>query len=175
MFEIRATTECDIPAIEALYFKVASFEGRLARTSAEISRDYVTHFVSNAMKSGISLVAIASLGGRVIGEIHAYALGPKVFAHVLGELTIAVDPDHQGHGVGRKLFERLLSEVEHHRPDILRVELIARESNSKAISFYQKLGFHIEGRMTARIRGTNHRLEADIPMAWIRKSLDSPD
>jgi len=52
------------------------------------------------------------------------------------------------------------------RSDILRIELIARESNKKAIAFYQKLGFQIEGRLLNRIK-TESGFEADIPMAWM--------
>ncbi|MBP6822188.1 MAG: GNAT family N-acetyltransferase, partial [Acidobacteria bacterium] len=109
-----------------------------------------------------------SESGQIVGEIHAYALGPKVFAHVLGELTIAVHPEHQGQKLGKALFTELLRQVSESRPDILRVELIARESNQKAIEFYQKLGFKIEGRFVDRIQSVGDGVEADIPMAWRR-------
>jgi ribosomal protein S18 acetylase RimI-like enzyme len=60
----------------------------------------------------------------------------------------------------------LLDDIQLNRPDILRVELIARESNSKAIQLYEKLGFKIEGRFENRISNDNNSFEADIPMAW---------
>jgi ribosomal protein S18 acetylase RimI-like enzyme len=44
---------------------------------------------------------------------------------------------------------------------------IARESNQKALAFYQSLGFVREGRLEGRIRGAGGP-EADIPMAWLR-------
>jgi ribosomal protein S18 acetylase RimI-like enzyme len=156
----------DIEAVTALYREVAAVEGGLARTAAEISREYVENFVSRALDSGV--VVVARNGQRIIGEIHAYALGPRVFAHVLGELTIAVHPDFQGSGVGKALFSELMRQVAEERPDILRVELIARESNARAIEFYKKLGFAVEGRMTSRIRSVGGGFEADIPMAWHR-------
>jgi putative acetyltransferase len=46
------------------------------------------------------------------------------------------------------------------------VELIARESNLKAIELYQSLGFLIEGRLEMRIKTTDNHYEADIPMGW---------
>lgn len=49
-----------------------------------------------------------------------------------------------------------------------RVELIARESNTKAIAFYHSLGFEIEGAMRGRIQNIDGSVENDIPMAWIR-------
>lgn len=157
----------DIDKIAELYWQVAAIEGGLARTAEEISREYIENFVSKAVAGGITVVARQD--EKIIGEIHSYALGPKVFAHVLGELTIAVHPDFQGLGVGKALFTELMRQVAEDRPDILRVELIARESNGKAIEFYKKLGFEIEGKMTNRIRSVGGGFESDIPMAWYRK------
>ena len=156
----------DVAEIFGLYRAVAAIEGGLARTAEEISAEYVENFVSRAVGTGI--IVVARSGERIVGEIHAYALGPKVFAHVLGELTIAVHPDFQGCGVGKAIFTELMRQVKETRPDILRVELIARESNAKAIEFYEKLGFETEGRMRRRIRSVGGGFEADIPMAWHR-------
>lgn len=165
---INAATSDDRAEILALYLAVAAVEGGLARTAEEISQEYVSHFLGKSLESGFCLVAREANDDPIIGEIHSYALGPRVFAHVLGELTIAVHPAKQGLGVGKRLFTELLRRVEQERPDILRVELIARESNRKAIEFYQKLGFHIEGRFENRIRSVGGGYEADIPMAWRR-------
>lgn len=140
-YVIEAATDADGTALTALYRAVAATEGGLARTQAEITDEYVAHFLHKSLASGIILVARQNNGGPLLGEIHSYALGPRVFAHVLGELTIAVHPGYQGQGVGKALFTELLRRVEQERPDILRVELIARESNRKALAFYQKLGF----------------------------------
>jgi ribosomal protein S18 acetylase RimI-like enzyme len=165
-FSVSVGTIADIDAITQLYREVASIKGGLARTADEISRDYVENFVTKAVENGIIVVARA--GEKTVGEIHVYALGPKVFAHVLGELTIAVHPDFQGAGVGRAIFSELMREVRENRPGILRVELIARESNAKAIEFYKKLGFQVEGTMKNRIRSVGGGFESDIPMAWHR-------
>lgn len=148
-----------------LYRVVAQISGNLARTTDEISVDYVKNFLKKAKETGISLIAFD--GMRIIGEIHAYKLEPKVFSHVLSDLTIAIHPDYQGKGIGRALFSALLVEIENNRKNILRVELISRESNSKAIKFYESLGFQQEGRLEKRIDSGDGNFEADIPMAWI--------
>ena len=59
--------------------------------------------------------------------------------------------------------------IQNEMPEIKRVELIARESNNKAIVFYKSLGFKVEGCLRNRIDGVSHKLENDIPMGWIRK------
>ncbi len=167
---IKSATQNDSAAILELYKAVSAIEGGLARAADEVSENYVAHFLSKSLESGFCLVAREADNDPIIGEIHCYALGPRVFAHVLGELTIAVHPARQGLGIGKLLFTELLRRVEQERPDILRVELIARESNRKAIEFYQKLGFQIEGRFENRIRSVGGGYEADIPMAWRRKA-----
>lgn len=53
--------------------------------------------------------------------------------------TIAVEPNRQGAGLGRKLMESLL---EHARQDgIACVTLEVRAGNQRAIALYEKLGF----------------------------------
>jgi len=58
-----------------------------------------------------------------------------------------------------------LQEIESRHPEILKVELIVKDSNQKAIRFYKKFGFRAEGRLEKRISGKTGELEADIPMA----------
>lgn len=71
------------------------------------------------------------------------------------------------------LFSALLSEVEQNHLQILRVELLARESNQRAIRFYESLGFHLEGRLEKRIRSVDGGFEADLSMAWLRSTPSS--
>ena len=66
------------------------------------------------------------------------------------------------------LFTELLNEVITKCPDILRIELIARESNERALRFYESLGFKREGRLEKRIRSVKGGFEDDIFMAWLR-------
>ena len=164
---IRAATDADIKAIANLYRAVGSAGGGLARTPAEVTMDYVSDFVHAARHGGIELIAEAP-DGTIAGEIHTYPLGPATFAHVLGQLTIAVRPDWQGRGVGRSLFRALLETVVREFPHVLRVELKARESNTRAIGMYESLGFRKEGRMERRVRREDGSFDADIPMAWHR-------
>ncbi len=163
---ITTPTIDDAPAIVELYRAVAAIEGGLARTADEISDEYVGAFVEKSLDGGVIIVARNAAGGMIVGEIHGYALGPRVFKHVIGELTIAVHPNSQGGGVGRAIFTEFMRRVAEERPDILRVELVARESNARAIEFYKSLGFKTEGRFEDRIQSVDGGFEADIPMAW---------
>lgn len=158
----------DFAGIKALYQHVARQGGGIARTEDEITDDYIRHNLDTAMARGVCFVA--KVDALIVGEIHAYPPFPRLFAHILSDLTIAVHPDYQAIGVGRAVFSALLDEVKQHRPDICRVELFVRESNHKAISFYHSLGFEIEGHFKQRVRRPDGDLEMDIPMAWLRSN-----
>ena len=176
MLDVRTAVLADRNEIIELYEKVAEAGGGIARVEAEITAEYVERFMMSSANSGYEFVVEdPDQPGRIIGEIHCYKLGPQIFDHVLGELTIAVSPSFQRNGVGKLLFSHLLHTVEGDRPDILRVELISRESNIRAIDFYKKLGFYIEGRMERRTRTSEDCWEADIPMAWFNKNYKPKD
>lgn len=160
----------DAKNILNLYKKVSKTIGGIARTESEISEEYVLNNLKKSITNGVCLVIEESNTSQLIAEIHCYKLEPKVFNHLLSELTVVVNPEYQNQGLGKLLFTSLLELVETKRTDILRIELIARESNTKAIQFYEKLGFKIEGRFEKRIDNGTQNFEADIPMAWFNKN-----
>jgi len=170
---IREAVSTDAGAVLDLYRAVARKPGGIARLESEIDSNYIGRIMQNAAASGLMLLATETTAGntRVIGSIHAYSPGLFCFSHILSELTIAVHPDRQGSGVGRRLFGQFMENINNGFPHITRVELISRESNSKAIAFYQSLGFVKEGAMRARIKNLDGSLESDIPMAWLRPPL----
>lgn len=163
----------DCSAIKNLYRDVARQGGGLARTEGEISDHYVQHFFKKSSTEGLILVVEhPSNSGELIGEVHAYRPGLAVFDHVLSDLTIGIHPDFQGKKIGRTLMTIFLEEIAMNHAGIGKVELITRESNRKAIRFYQSLGFLIEGRMEMRIKTGDGTYEADIPMGWQNPNFD---
>jgi ribosomal protein S18 acetylase RimI-like enzyme len=172
MVQIRQANQGDLNKIYALYKKVATETTGLARVGDEITEQYIQDFMKNSSETGIELVIDnGDNSNQIIAEVHCYKLIPKVFSHVLSELTIAVDPGHQGKGIGRMIFTRLLGLIVSTRADVMRVELISRESNLKAISFYESLGFKQEGKFEKRIKYDKNDFEADIPMAWFNPNF----
>ncbi|MBC7827665.1 MAG: GNAT family N-acetyltransferase [Chitinophagaceae bacterium] len=174
MFTARSVTASDKQKILSLYRKVAIRSGGIARSEEEISEDYISHFMDQSHSTGLELVVDHPHNqNEIVAEIHGYKLAPKVFAHIITELTIAVDPDFHGQGIGKLIFSQFLTHIKDHRPDVLRVELVTQESNEKALGLYKKIGFVIEGRLEKRIRMSGKELDADIPMAWFNQNFDA--
>jgi len=167
MLRIRQARSSDFNKIYTLYKKVATETVGLARSGDEITDEYIQQIMKDSSEAGIQFVIDhPGNSNKVIAEIHCYKPAPKAFSHMLSDLTIAVDPGFQGKGIGRKIFIHLLEFVTNNRTHIMRVELISRESNTRAISFYESLGFNQEGKFEKRIRNNLNEFEADIPMAW---------
>jgi ribosomal protein S18 acetylase RimI-like enzyme len=163
----RTATIEDLDRLLKLYKTVASTEGGIARLESEITRTYISSFLEKSLETGLIIVGEnPNDENELVAEIHAYKAGIKVFDHVLGDLTIVVHPQFQGRKLGRTILTIFLEEVGRNRPDVGKVELIARESNERAIALYQSMGFLIEGRLEMRIRTADRYYEADIPMGW---------
>lgn len=95
--------------------------------------------------------------GRVLGFVLARAAAGE--AEIL---TIAVAPDWQGHGLGRKLMDAVLSRA--HRDRIELVFLEVDEFNKPAIALYRRLGFFQVGGRPDYYRDTAGRATAALVM-----------
>ena len=163
----RTATLEDVSRLIKLYKAVARIEGGIARFENEVTEEYVSHFVSESIRTGLIIVGEhPDNPDELIAEMHGYKAGPKVFDHVLGDVTVLVHPSFQGKKIGRTLLTIFLEEIGRNRTDIGKVDLIAREGNQKAIALYQSVGFRVEGRLEMRIRTPERNYEADIPMGW---------
>ncbi len=157
----------DLNALITLYKAVARTEDSIARLESEITEEYVKDFLLKSLASGLIIVGEnPDNETELIASVHAFKKGIKVFNHVLSDFTLVVHPQFQGKKIGRTIFTIFLEEIGRNRPDVGKVELIARESNTKAIALYQSLGFLVEGRMEMRIKNMHNAYEADIPMGW---------
>ncbi len=172
MLKFRSPTLDDLDKVRQLYRKVARLSGGIARREKEITTTYVRKFMKGAAASGFHLVVDHPHNREmIIGDLHCQTLTPKAFSHVLGALTIAIDPDFQGQGIGKILLQKLLNFVEQKRPDILRVELYTNESNHHALALYDKMGFNREGKMIGKIRTHDGNITSDIPLAWFNPNF----
>lgn len=106
--------------------------------------------------------------GFVVRELtwgKARILGFVLARGVAGEaeiLTITVAPDWQGHGLGRKLMDAVLSKA--HRDRIESVFLEVDETNRPALALYRRLGFFQVGGRPDYYRDPSGRKTAALVM-----------
>ena len=167
---IRRTSDRDYPALISLYRDVARISGGIIRTDSEIDLDYISMFIENSLKRGLSLVA--ERDSEIVGEIHAFTPEILAFRHMLSDLTIVIHPNHQNQGIGKKLFRKFLEIVQNEFQHILRVELYVREENRPIVRFYESLGFINEGRQENKILNTSNELETPLHMAWFNPEFN---
>jgi ribosomal protein S18 acetylase RimI-like enzyme len=148
----------------ALYKKVANIPDGIIRRNDEIDEAYIADFMYKSLENG--LILVGSIEEKIVAEIHAYTPDIFSFQHILTDLTIVVDADYQGQGIGRKLFEEFLKIVTEKYEHILRVELFVRERNEKNVKFYESLGFKNEGRQEFKIFNERDEFETPLHMAW---------
>jgi GNAT superfamily N-acetyltransferase len=166
-FIVRAAEPRDAAEILALHRRVsAATSGGLARQPDEIDEAYVAHALAMAADGGFSLVAVAADGG-LCGELHVERMKVRIFAHVLTDLTVAVDPAWQGRGVGSALFRTLIAAARRADPPVRRIELWTGAANLGAQRLYERLGFKIEGRLVARGRLPDGTVDDDIVMGLL--------
>ncbi len=80
------------------------------------------------------LFFIGLLDGNVIGSIMAGYEGHRGWINYL-----AVVPEYQGRGYGRKLVQKAIDELR--KIGCLKINLQVRKSNTSVIDFYKRLGF----------------------------------
>jgi ribosomal protein S18 acetylase RimI-like enzyme len=138
-------------------------EGGLGRLPDEMDLPWMEEALTGALIGGVAIGAWD--GFRLVGMIKTSRMPSVQFQHVLWDLTVAVEPESQGCGVGQRLFAELLASAGSMTPRVERIELVVREGLTHAIRLYERLGFRQEGRFERRFRLSDGTYEADIPMA----------
>lgn len=82
--------------------------------------------------------------GRVLGFYRTRRQQGRA-AHVACIGTFAIAPDARGSGLARAVLEQAISRLQ--SEGVTRVELTVEADNPRAIRFYRKLGFELEGTM----------------------------
>lgn len=95
--------------------------------------------LSESLESPYSRFLVALDGDRVAGYIGLYALSGE------GSITnVATHPDYRRQGLGRALIEGAIIVAEKEKLEYITLEV--RQSNSPAISLYEKCGFKVMGK-----------------------------
>ena len=106
-------------------------------------------FLSSSQVSAIfsgsdQYTLVSEMEGKVVGHI-TLLLTNKARNKHSAAIAIAVHPDSQGKGVGKALMKEALNQADNWL-NLVRIELEVHSDNLTAVSFYEKVGFEVEGK-----------------------------
>lgn len=87
------------------------------------------------------LVMVAERDGAVVGVVVGTIDGTRAYFY-----RLAVDPQEQGTGIGRKLVEAL--EARFRQRGVNRVLIMVNQDNEEVIPFYHSLGYELQKYVT---------------------------
>jgi ribosomal protein S18 acetylase RimI-like enzyme len=154
MQRIRRASEADLARIVAIaraaYVKYVPRIGRepppmLADFAAEIAAGHVVVF---------------EIGGKVEGYLISW---PKTETYFVD--NIAVDPAHQGLGLGRQLMEYAVDEAK--RLNLSAIELCTNSTMTENLAIYARMGF-VE---THRVLETQFNIETGFPRVYMCRTV----
>jgi ribosomal protein S18 acetylase RimI-like enzyme len=87
------------------------------------------------------LVMVAEQEGKVVGVVVGTIDGTRAYFY-----RLAVLPEHQGSGIGRKLVEAL--ENRFRQRGVNRVLIMVNQDNTEVLPFYHSLGYELQKYVT---------------------------
>ncbi|WP_413288379.1 N-acetyltransferase family protein [Bdellovibrio sp. HCB337] len=145
----------------------AQFPGHLISKPHELKQEKFEQRIE-ALRSGGGLYIVAEKDQQLVGHAFLEQMGLENIAHTY-RLTIVVHPNRTSQGVGKALMSRLTAWAKKN-PTALKIELLVRSSNERAISLYKKMGFEEEGRFKNRVRISETEFIDDVAMGlWLDK------
>lgn len=163
---IRHANPSDAKTLMQAEQHYAQTPGYLVSNPHELNEEMFAKKIK-ALGSGEGIYIVAEQNGQIVGHALMDQMGLENLAHIY-RLTIVVHPNMTSKGIGKALMNHLISWAKEN-PKALKIELLVRSSNSRAISLYKKMGFTEEGRIKNRIRISPTEFIDDIMMGlWLK-------
>jgi phosphinothricin acetyltransferase len=168
---IRDATAADLPAITELFNALIPTTTIAWRDHLADDDEMATWFAAQQELGQPVLVAEHTAGGVVGYTTWTWFRGGPRFPGyaTTRELTIHVDGDHHGHGVGRTLIEAL---VERARRDGIHVLVAGVDAdNAASIAFHERLGF-VE---VARMPQVGRKFDRWLDLVLLQRTTGGPE
>lgn len=105
-------------------------------------RDHHAAVVEEACASPTSTVVVAEVAGDIVGfvahRVHDESPGMSRYGEIE---VIAVDPDHRGAGVGRRLLDRAIADLRAASVPVMMLATGGDEGHGPARALYEAAGF----------------------------------
>ncbi|HYD55818.1 MAG TPA: GNAT family N-acetyltransferase [Burkholderiales bacterium] len=135
---MRAATQADLPAIQAIYAHAVS-TGLASFEEVPPSLDEMRRRYEDVLARGLPYLA-AEIGGRVVGYGYCTLYRTRSAYRFALEDSIYVDKDFHGRGIGRAVLERLIARSEELGYRQL-IAVIGDSGNASSIGLHARLGF----------------------------------
>lgn len=127
---LRAAFPADLQILKSVYFRAKASHGysadEMADFAAEVDETLTVETITH------DAFAIAEMGGRAVGFVGVQDTGKPNALHME---FLFIDPEAQGQGVGRRLFDWAVEEVR--RRGFAALEF---QSDVNAAGFYERIG-----------------------------------
>jgi ribosomal protein S18 acetylase RimI-like enzyme len=141
--QIRPVTFSDRPRINEIVTATGNFNDQEIATAIEL----VDEALDKGEKSGY-IIVVAEISGPP-ATVEGYACyGPTPLTEGVFDLYwIAVDPEAQGHGIGRQLVEYVESDICSRGGRMLLIETSSRDEYAATIAFYERTNYDLAARI----------------------------
>lgn len=137
---IRAMTAADKPAVMEMLRSIPEFTPQ----EVAVAEELIDAYLAGGVASGYDL-RVAVVEGGVVGYV---CFGPTPLTQGTWDLYwIAVSPQAQGRGIGRKLMDLVEAEVRKARGRLVLVETASKPSYEKTRGFYRSRGYEVISRI----------------------------
>ncbi|MFB5266456.1 GNAT family N-acetyltransferase [Paenibacillus enshidis] len=143
-FSIRSAVPEDAQQLSELRLRIDGETEYLDREPGEAFIDVpgFEQLIKTDTEKPRNLFLVAEVGDRIIGFSRCEGNDLKRFSHKV-EFGVCVLKDYWGYGIGKNLLQESIGWAD--STGIQKMTLNVLETNDKAISLYQKLGFEMEG------------------------------
>ncbi|HYK93400.1 MAG TPA: GNAT family N-acetyltransferase, partial [Thermoplasmata archaeon] len=125
--------------------------------------------VFQRVEGGRSVVSVAEVDGRIVGVCGIHPAGNHLEDRHVGELGIAVHPEHRGRRVGSALLDHALSAS---WTKFDRIVLTVLAINTRAIRMYERAGFQQCGTIPGSFRRGARSLDENV--MWLGRESWRP-
>tara|TARA_Y100001960_G_scaffold333703_1_gene440415 strand:+ start:13324 stop:13923 length:600 start_codon:yes stop_codon:yes gene_type:complete len=142
-----------------------------AKECERLGTDMIKRFILDALRSPHSaLFLLKDMNTREIyGHIHIKA-GTTGRSKHRAEIYLGVLKQFQGIGVGKKLME--IADFWVRKEGLERLQLTVFSTNEKAINFYKKLGFELEGTLKNAVKMEDGSYRDELFMGKMVEPID---
>jgi 2-haloacid dehalogenase len=142
--EVRAAAPADLPALTEIYNRyvtetAATFD--IAPLTVEERQVWFGGFADQ----GPYRLLVATRGGRVVGYATSSPLRPKPAYAPSVEVTVYLDPDTVGAGVGTLLYQQLFDDLRHE--SLHRAYAAIAQPNPASVALHRRFGFRDVGTL----------------------------